>query len=404
MGRLTLNVLLSFAQFEREVTGERIRDKIAASKAKGMWMGGRPPLGYDAVEQRLRVNETEAALVREIFRRYLEVGSVVKLVHILTAEGVRSKSWTTKSGKLVEGAVFSRGALGYLLRNPVYRGAIRHGKQLHWNAHPPIVDEATWSAVQARLDGNGPETSALAKKGEAAFLRGLIFDDAGRAMQPVHANRSGRRYHYYVSSARVHGEARKVGSLPRIPAPTIDSFVIGEVEPLLAAGWQTEAALEDRVRSALAHVTLSSDQVVIELRPEAGSIGKRGAADEAVRVVRAIHLKHRQGSTIIAPAEAPLRTAAPRLDRKLIRAVCLAREWRRELETGAVATTRDLARRRGLCHRHAARLLPLGYLAPDLVQMILEGRQPAALSLQALIANSLPLAWPDQRRLIARFA
>jgi DNA invertase Pin-like site-specific DNA recombinase len=284
MGRLTLNVLLSFAQFEREVTGERIRDKIAASKAKGMWMGGRPPLGYDAVDQKLVVNAAEAALVQSIFRRYLETGSVVKLVRQLDVERVRSKSWTTKHERRIEGAAFSRGSLGYLLRNDVYRGAIRHGKLRHWNAHPAIVDEDVWLAVQAKLDGAGPGSPTSPKKGEGALLKGLLFDDAGCAMQPIHANRRGRRYRYYVSSARVHGEARPVGSLPRIGAPTLERLVVSEVEPRLAPSWRRSDPAEVRIAAALKRVTLGAEAVVIELAPQACRVGDIGPDEESLRI------------------------------------------------------------------------------------------------------------------------
>jgi site-specific DNA recombinase len=161
MGRLTLNVLLSFAQFEREVTGERIRDKIAASKAKGMWMGGRPPLGYDGgADRRLAVNEVEAQTVRRIFRRYLEVGSVYDLAVELEAGNVRSKLWLGRKGVMLGGAVLGRGALYHMLSNPVYRGAIRHRDRVYEGAHPSIVDQALWVDVQARLAQNAPEQPA----------------------------------------------------------------------------------------------------------------------------------------------------------------------------------------------------------------------------------------------------
>jgi DNA invertase Pin-like site-specific DNA recombinase len=404
MGRLTLNVLLSFAQFEREVTGERIRDKIAASKAKGLWMGGRPPLGYDARDQRLVVNEAEAQLVRSIFQRYLELGSVVKLAAVLAAEGRRSKSWTTKDGRLVKGGVFSRGALGYLLKNPLYLGAIRHKKALYPNSHPAIIDEDLWRKVQESLDANGPGGPATPKIGQAALLKGLIFDDAGCAMTPVHANKQGRRYHYYVSSPRLHSEARTVGSLPRIGAPAIDRLVMASVEPRLSPSWRASEAIEARVTSALRRVTLSDDGVVIELVAQACRLDEQHDAEsDIVRFAVPIRLKRRQGAAIVTTPvfHTPLAT---RPDRALIRAVCLAREWRRRLETGETANVEALALRLGQCRRHTGRIVKLGYLAPDLIEMILEGRQPPSLSLLALTSAPLPLAWSDQRRLVAASA
>ncbi len=403
MGRLTLNVLLSFAQFEREVTGERIRDKIAASKAKGMWMGGRPPLGYDAVDQKLVVNADEAERVRSIFRRYLELESVVSLVRQLDVEGVRSKSWTTKGERRIEGAAFTRGSLGYLLRNDVYRGAIKHGKLRHWNAHPAIIDEDLWLAVQAKLDAAAPGSPGTPKKGEVALLKGLLFDDAGCAMQPIHANRRGRRYRYYVNSARVHGEARPMGSLPRIGAPTLERLVVSEVARRLAPSWRRSDPVDARVAAALTRVTLGVEAVVLELSPQACRAHDVAPDEESLRIVVPIRLKHRQGASILAPADHAM-PMAPRLDRTLVKAVSLARDWRRRLESGDAPSVSELADRLGLCKRHTARILPLGYLAPDLIEMILEGRQPPALSLQALTTRPLPLAWAHQRRLVAGFA
>jgi DNA invertase Pin-like site-specific DNA recombinase len=402
MGRLTLNVLLSFAQFEREVTGERIRDKIAASKAKGMWMGGRPPLGYDAKDQKLIVNGVEAEQVRTIFRRYLELGSVVRLTNELAAQGARSKSWTAKDGRRIDGATFSRGAVGHLLKNPVYVGAIRHKDKLHPNAHPAIVDDATWNAVQAKLAANEPGTPPSPKIGEGALLKGVLFDDVGNAMQPIHANRRGRRYHYYVSSPRVHGDARKVGSLPRVPSPTMDRTVVEAAVAELAPSWRTSEAAEARVQAALKRVVLGESEMTIELVPGACRAGGSRKADEVRRLVLPIRLKHRQGATIIA-AEGAAPPSSRRVDRTLVRAVSLGRDWRRRLEAGEASSIGELARRLGLCRRHAGRIAPLGYLAPDLIAMILDGRQPPALNLMALTGATLPIAWSDQRRLVASF-
>jgi len=404
MGRLTLNVLLSFAQFEREVTGERIRDKIAASKAKGMWMGGRPPLGYDAVDQKLVVNGAEAELVRSLFRRYLELGSVVKLIQALETEQVRSKTWITRDGRRVDGAPFTRGSLGYLLKNPVYRGAIRHKTQLHWNAHPAIVDEDLWNEVQARLTAQAPEDSNIPKGSSGALLKGRIFDDVGGAMQPIHANRRGRRYHYYVSSARVHGDGRPVGSLPRISAPVIEKVILGEIARVLRPAWQPGAAIEQRAASALKRAVLSEDAVTLDLAADAcrPDTGADEVGQDVLRLRRPIRLKHRQGASIIVPHHAAAPTAS-RPDRTLVRALALGAGWRRQLESGQAKNVKELAQSLGQCQRHTGRILPLGYLAPDLVEMILDGRQPAAMTLQALTSAPLPLAWSDQRRLVASF-
>jgi DNA invertase Pin-like site-specific DNA recombinase len=405
MGRLTLNMLLSFAQFEREVTGERIRDKIAASKAKGMWMGGRPPLGYDGVDRRLQINEAEAQKVRAIFAQYLIVGSVVKLTRELAITSVRSKYWVGKAGQPLGGNKFTRGALYHLLANPVYRGAIRHGDKLYPNAHPPIIDDPTWAAVQSLLAKNAPNAPHTPKLGDGALLKGLLFDDLGNAMQPIHVRKGPSRYHYYVTAARVHGDDRVAGSLPRIGAKTLDVAVMDRVTALMNPNWRKNDTAEPRVRAALRKVTLGAEVIKVLVLKEACRPSAPGdrADGELVEIAIPISLKHRQSATLIAPADRPM--AAPAVpDRALVRAVCMARDWRRRLEAGEIGSTRELARREGLCHRHTGRLLPLAYLAPDLIEAIIEGRQPRAMTLQGLTATPLPRTWQDQRRLVAAFA
>jgi DNA invertase Pin-like site-specific DNA recombinase len=405
MGRLTLNMLLSFAQFEREVTGERIRDKIAASKAKGMWMGGRPPLGYACEDHKLQINNAEADKVRSIFRRYLELGSVVALTRELAATGICSKSWIGKREQALGGHPLSRGAVYHLLGNPVYRGAIRHGKLLYGESHPPIIDAVTWDAVQARLALNAPKSPTAPKIGEGALLKGILVDDLGNAMQPIHTQRRGCRYHYYVTASRVHGDDREVGSLPRIGAGTLDAVVLERVAGLLRPSWRAGAPVEVRVREALSKVTLGAAKIGFTLHADSCGPNVEGGGlkdGDFVEVEIPIRLKHRQGATLITPADRQL-GGAPTPDRALVRAVSQTRDWRRRLETGEVASTRELASLEGLCNRHAGRILPLAYLAPDLVVMILEGLQPRAMTLQALTAKPLPRAWADQRRLVASF-
>ncbi len=398
MGRLTLNVLLSFAQFEREVTGERIRDKIAASKAKGLWMGGRPPLGYDGVDRKLVINAGEADVVRQIFSRYLELGSVTALEPDLRARGVVSKRWINKQGQLVGGGEFSRGALYHLLSNPVYRGAIRHRDRLYPDAHAPIVDEATWSAVQAKLAANCPDHPQSPRTEADVLLRDLVFDDRGNAMRAIHTKRGDRRYRYYAVDLR--DKRRTAGSLPRLAMGVLDSFVVDRVSPLLARGWEPDAAIEDRTRTALLRVTVGEDRIVMTLRPEAviSELAARSDGDDGCEVAVAIRLKRRQGAVLIeAPQGASLSKA--RIDRALVRAVCLARRWADQLAGGEAASTRDLAIRHGLCNHYAAKLLPLAWLAPDLTAAILEGRQPPAITLAGLTRQPLPMDWDEQRRL-----
>jgi hypothetical protein len=187
MGRLTLNVLLSFAQFDREVIGERIRDKIAASKQKGMWMGGVPPLGCGVQDRKLVRIDREAKIVRSIFRRYAELGSVRLLKAELDADGIKSKSWTSASGRLIGAKPFSRGALYLILRARIYRGGIVHKGQSHRGEHPPIIDQQLWDAVQAQLAANTAERNSGTPRRQPSLLAGMLFDGDGNRMTPTHA-------------------------------------------------------------------------------------------------------------------------------------------------------------------------------------------------------------------------
>jgi site-specific DNA recombinase len=207
MGRLTLNVLLSFAQFEREVTGERIRDKIAASKRKGIWMGGNLPLGYDVKDRLLVVNETEAETVRYLFQRQVTLGTVASHQTDLKQHGIVSKVWTSSSGKRRGGLGYSRGALYYLLRNPIYIGRITHRDTFYAGQHSGIVPRDLWDRVEALLTENRPGSSRMAGSSEPRLLSGLLFDDRGNVMSPTHARKANsRRYRCYVSQA-VHDQA-----------------------------------------------------------------------------------------------------------------------------------------------------------------------------------------------------
>src|SRR6266536_3249658 len=225
MGRLTLNVLLSFAQFEREVAGERIRDKFAASRRKGMWMGGNVPLGYDVIERRLVVNEAEAKTVKLIFERYLELGCVRVLKAALDRLAVRSKHRVAETGRMIGGGPFGRGALYYLLRNRVYRGEAVHKGVAHPGEHDAIIAEDLWEAVQAKLSAPGnKQRRGRAESG--ALLMGLVFDDRGNRMSPTHTTRKSGRYRYYVSQAVLQGRKKEAGMIARIGAQELERIVV----------------------------------------------------------------------------------------------------------------------------------------------------------------------------------
>jgi DNA invertase Pin-like site-specific DNA recombinase len=234
MGRLTLNVLLSFAQFEREVAGERIRDKIAASKKKGMWMGGLPPLGYEVRDRKLVVNEEEAKTVLHIFRRHVELRSVRALKAALDAAGIRSKHRTFADGTVCGGHKLSRGALYLMLQNRIYRGEITHKGKAYPGEHKAIVDEALWDKVQSILAKNRVSRTTGADAKYPSLLAGLVFDDSGERLTPTHAVKKGTRYRYYVSKSLITGTAKDHSQGRRIPAGNLEGLVIGRLRAFFA--------------------------------------------------------------------------------------------------------------------------------------------------------------------------
>src|SRR5260221_2542951 len=234
MGRLTLNVLLSFAQFEREVTGERIRDKIAASKQKGMWMGGWVPIGYDRKDRTLTINDTEAVTVRTIFDLFLKLKNVQRIQTELVRLKLTTKPYATPRGRAVGGLSFARGHLYKILSNPLYIGEIEHRGFRYPGQHPPLVGAATWDAVQAQLAANHHENRARTNAKSKSLLAGLIYDDAGNRLVSSHATKNGKRYRYYVTSEGT-GRSVAAASVPklRLPAAIIDELVLTKLQSFL---------------------------------------------------------------------------------------------------------------------------------------------------------------------------
>ena len=432
MGRLTLNVLLSFAQFEREVTGERIRDKLAASKAKGMWMGGLPPLGYTPDPtpgvRSLVVLPEEASLVQRMFGRYLELGSVNALGRELDAERVVSKVWITKTGRRLGGLPFSRGGLFHLLSNPIFVGDIRHKDQIHRGMHPPILERDLFDAVQAHLRANTAVRRRRPIRAMTAPLKGLLFDALGRPMSPTFTRAPGRERinRYYVSAPVQQGRrsAAAENVITRVPGGEVEDFVLGRLRILHReggpdAGW-------DQLKASLLRVEASFDTVMIEV---AASAVVRDGADfehERIRVGRhltkddrlrpkpgdpatlqlytTVRLKRRGGRTSLSLPDGsdhvPQRLRPdPTLISALRRAQKLKRQHGLKFE-GSLPKIEPTAPG----DRYELRLLALAFLAPDLQADILAGRQPAGLSLQQLIMNPTPLAWADQREHVKALA
>jgi len=399
MGRLTLNVLLSFAQFEREVTGERIRDKIAASKQKGMWMGGNVPLGYDLPvgnDRALVVNEDEATTVRAIFTAYLRLGSVHALQRWADEEGIRSKRRTTLSGKVIGGGSFSRGALFYLLRNRTYLGLIVHKGKVHDGLHPAIIDAALFDAVQAKLDGQARRHAACGEQVARVPLVGRIFDGDDQPMSPTFTRgRRGQPYRYYVSAPLQQG--RRKGEDPdlrRVPGPALEAMITKIIRRFLPANAAEPLSLPSRVE-----VRADSLQLLLPIahlaavcsRLDPGEMAETDAADPArLRLTLPIRLRLRGGRSWIVGGAG----TAPRRDPVLIEALRAAHGM---LETDATGMpTLDAAP----SSPYRWRLIRLAFLAPDLQRAILAGQQPPGLTLEFLMRRPIPVLWSEQADMI----
>src|SRR5689334_2532604 len=279
MGRLTLNVLLSFAQFEREVTGERIRDKIAASKKKGMWMGGNVPLGYDANERTLVINPAEAETVRRIFALYRELGCVRRVKEEADRLGLRTKSSTMANGTERGGKPFSRGHLYTLLSNPIYTGRIAHKGQLHPGQQPALIDDESWSAVRDQLAANTSNHRRRAKAAEPSLLAGLLVDARGERLTPSHAVKKGRRYRYYVSAALITEAGTDRARGLRLAAREIEEAVIR----ILCDALTNPAKLLERLGTA----AMSNDKIrKILSRANCLAVALKGEPGEQARAVR----------------------------------------------------------------------------------------------------------------------
>src|SRR5499433_2412307 len=434
MGRLTLNILLSFAQFEREVIGERIRDKIAASKKKGMWMGVVPPLGYRVQDRKLVIVDSEAELVRAIFRRYAELGSVRLLKEELEAQGIKSKSWTSASGRRIGDKPFSRGALYLILQNRLYRGEIVHKGQYHPGEHAPIIDPPLWDAVQAQLAGNTAERNSGTRTRPPSLLAGMLFDDDGNRMTPTHATKEGRRYRYYVSRPLITNDQTDRAAGLRIPAEEIEQAVTSRVRQWLVdpgsvyqairladpsaqrrliaraekigKSWPELLAARQRtfLTALIERIDVGANRIDIHFRPtrlstllDIAGTPLSSATDETQILSVPIELRRsgREIKMLIDGAD-PLATAKP--DARLIKLLVRARRLNAALVDSDGVPFAALAKREGVSPSYFTRLVRLSYLAPDIIQAILDGRQPHDLTADKLLAHSrLPLAWHDQR-------
>lgn len=398
MGRLTLNVLLSFAQFEREVTSERIRDKVSASKRKGIWMGGPVPIGYRLGDRKLVIVEEEADVVRTIFERYVVRRSMCLLADELAARGVRTKKRAYANGRTVGGIPFTTGPLAHLLKNPVYLGKVAHGGSLHEGEHEAIVSQQLWNEVQQTLATNRRERREGRNARYPSLLTGMIRDPEGRKMSPVFSTRAGQRHHYYVTKLQP-GEDRK--SAWRLPARDIDRAVISSF-----AAWLAELDLEmdHEARGELlasipfmsvpeqrtlllkheAKVSIASDQLIMTFKANGAATEIRTAATIA-----------RKGAELKLVVGQSFDDTHLQPDPVLLKLITLAHT----AQLAKLAGRKDALVSR-YSKAHMQQLLRISWLAPDIVAAIAEGRQPATLTGRRLLrATNIPLSWKAQRKM-----
>ena len=427
MGRLTLNVLLSFAQFERELTGERIRDKIAASKKKGIWMGGFVPVGYVKRDRALVIDEEEAETVRLIFRRYNELRSVRLLKQDLDRRGLVSKVRIGRNGLKLGGKAYSRGKLYKLLSNPIYKGEIRHLKLCHPGQHQPVVDRGLWDKTQRLLAEHTVRGVNGGGRPNPSPLAGRLFDESAQPLTPTHSVKNGRRHRYYVSRALLaEGPGATAGNGWRLPGKEIEPSVAaaavtllqdksalvtaiqergieaGRIAPIFeqATGWvrklksnapgETLARLVDRV-----DLTGSGFKLALRLPTSLEDSADTLTLEQFVPLTmkkRGVELR------LVIPNEP---SSSSKVDTVLLKSIARAQRWFDQLLAGELKSLAAIAAREGLNYRFVGKIIRLAFLAPEIVEAIAEGRQPPELSTELLTKRiRLPLDWDDQKRLL----
>ena len=389
MGRLTLNVLLSFAQFEREVTSERIRDKISASKRKGLWVGGMTPLGYDTKRRKITVNEDEAERVKSIFRNYLKFGSLNRLMAELRNQGIVTKVRTLKTGETVGGIPFTRGSLAHLLRNRFYIGEVSFKGEVLQGEQPAILDRGLFDAVQAKLNEQVNSHKAIRTRSEA-LLAGRIFDDRGNRMSPSHSRKGGIKYRYYLSSALLQGAAARAGSVRRVPATEVEALVIRSVREHL----KLSDPIDDPslIKQHVARVEVHSEHLVIELAGPQAPDGQE--TDGPLRVPWRKTTSTRRREIVLPEGTYHARPMRSETRATLVAAIARGRRWLDELIADATTTADRIAQRENCSVRKVNLMISLAFLAPDLVKAAIDGRLPHGMGITRLTA--LPAEWSQQ--------
>lgn len=437
MGRLTLNVLLSFAQFEREVTGERIRDKIAASRKKGMWMGGPIPLGYDLRDHKLIINPAESETVRTIFNLYAKRECVRRLKAELDQRKLVSKKITSQTSRTWGGRPFGRGQLYYILKNRVYIGETVHKGAAYPGQHDAIIEQAVWDHVQATLKKNGRQRSLGLTYAEPSLLAGILFDDRGNRLSPSHTQRHGRRYRYYVCQAILQHQPEKVGTLKRLPAHEIEHVVENQILDLLrkpsritdavqssdaelthamtarakelAGQWpkRTRSEKTALLRAVLSRITAGPEKIEIVLdapvlmqelvdsskQRRAAHLGdvEQSTHPQTLSISVPVRLKRtgRETRMVVQTENSPERPRRP--NRAILKVLVRAFDWFEQFQGGR--STQQIANALGFDRSYVAHTMALVFLAPDIVEDILQGRRQELTS----FSRSPSLDWALQR-------
>lgn len=446
MGRLTLNVLLSFAQFEREVTGERIRDKIAASKKKGMWMGGRVPVGYDAVERKLIVNPVEAMHVVHIFEQYLALGCVAKLKAELDRQKNFSKVRISRTGKTSGGRPYSRGALYELLQNRLYIGDTMHRDRHYPGEHAAIIPMPLWDKVQAKMQDNVQGHRSRSRAKEPSLLVGLTYDGHDRRLTPSHTVKRGKRYRYYVSHPGCANTASTDRRTIRIPAQDLENVVIDRIHLFLTShqtfldafasndldandqntlmraackhveAWPAAAPTARRqfLQAIVERVTVKDETIDITINRcslrdallptyavasnDAFAQEESRARENAIVLTVDARLARCGLEVRLILAGEETKGQPSRISQSLVKAIARGRHWYEQLVSLEKVKLTDLAAASGVNDRYASRILRSAFLAPDIVEAILDGRQPVGITLDKIL-DDLPLDWAKQRQI-----
>ncbi len=417
MGRLTLNVLLSFAQFEREVTAERIRDKIAASKRKGLWMGGSVPLGYDADGRTLKINEGEAALIRTLYDLYETHGALNVVTEEAERMGIRSRRRQTRSGEWRGGNVLSRGHVHNILTSPIYAGRIPHKGKTYEGQHPAIIEPVRWQKIQEQLQDKSPRCRGQKlRKTSPSPLIGKLFDENEQRLSPSHTSKRGQRYRYYISRSYVTGRKDSAKGMGwRLPAEQLEQFIAQAIQNHLShrAGnglvpdtdVDTLLRLQDlrngdqQTQLSLLHYARISDGLLAleldaKLLAQALGISEESINAGLLRFEVPFTRKRRGVETRLV-----MSGSSAKLDHTLITNIARAQAWLNRIKQGE--TFADIAASENTTRKRVQQTLEFAFLTPDVVRDIIAGRQPVGLTSTWCMTHSIPADWQAQRALIA---